>query len=147
MPTYSFEESINQYLRATAGVASLVTTGTTKRIYIDQAPAEAALPYIVFAVEGETVEETFATPSNALRRASVAIQCWADRTSSGTLTARTIAEAVVTALTNYKGTLVTGGKTVAAVNIESIDGELADDAGYDDQRIGRTVRCAVWYYG
>lgn len=141
MPSYTFEESITYLLKNTAGVSALVGT----RVYPDLAPANAALPYIVWAVESETEEQTFSSPTGNLRMTRISIECWADRMATGTKTARDIAEAVRTALVNYTGTPVAGGKTILAVVDIEITPGTAYDTGYGDQRISRDVRVQLWY--
>jgi hypothetical protein len=141
MPAYTFEESITYLLKATAGITTLVST----RIYPDEAADNAALPYIVWRVESEREEQTFATPTTQMRQATIAIGCYADRATTGTKIARDTAEAVWTALRNYTGTPVAGGKTILAVTECGISAGMESDSGYDDQRVSRDVSVTLWY--
>lgn len=142
MPTYTMEESVTYLLKNTAAITALVST----RIYPDLAADTAALPYIVWRVESENEEQTFTTPTTGyMRQATIVIGCYADRYSTGTQSCRNIAEAVVTALRNYTGLVVAGGKTVLAVSEVDIGAGADYDSGYDDQRVSREVRLTLWY--
>ena len=141
MPDYTLEESVTYLLKATAGITTHVST----RIYPDLAADNATLPYIVWRVDDENEEQTFATPSGNPRRLSATFSCYADRSSTGTKKARDTAEAVRTALLNYTGTPIAGGRTILAVTEISMGSGMESDSGYDDQRVGRELRVVLWY--
>lgn len=142
MPSYTIEESITYLLKNTAGISAKVST----RVYPDLAADNAVLPYIVWTVEGEVTEQTFATPTSGwLRQATIVVSCWADRLAAGTKTARDTAEAVYSAFVNYTGTPIVGGKTILAVVSMEIAPGTDYDSGYDDQRVSRDVRITLWY--
>jgi hypothetical protein len=52
---------------------------------------------------------------------------------------------VWTALRNYAGTPVAGGKTILAVTECGISAGMESDSGYDDQRVSRDVSVTLWY--
>lgn len=141
MPSYTIEETISKWLKASSTITALVST----RVYPDTVPEQSLLPYVVTRVEEETEEQTFVTPSDNLRRITVAFGCTASRNATGYKTARDTIEALRTLLLNYAGTPVVGGRAILAVTEISSGGSTENDSGYDDQRVIRELRATLYY--
>lgn len=112
-------------LRAAAGVAALVSEGTspeTFRIYHEDRPQESRLPAVVYTITSRPDELCLDGPAG-LQRVAVSIEAIAD----GTTGARALAAAIRGALGGVTGNF--GGATVQAVwctdetDLSEVEGE------------------------
>lgn len=99
------EYDVRTKLLATSGVTTITGSGTAARIYVDHLPQNPVYPALVISLVSD-VPEYAISGAAGVREARIQIDCLAhehQESDDGYHTARTLGEAVITALSGFRG--------------------------------------------
>ena len=133
----TLEEAIHDKLTTTPAVSALVGT----RIYPEEAPQDADLPFVVYQ---EAARQTVMTMSGPVDLDSwrMSLELYADRRSS----LRSLSAAIRTAMNGYKGDIGSGTIRVCGVFIEDETSELSPPQHAEDRGVMQcNMDLAIWY--